>query len=260
MGGLGSPLIVLYNYFLGVSRSMNIRKNRVAAVAVGAFVLIGFSSMGAVAGTMITGAQIKDQTIQSNDIATAGVGTSEIRDSSILTRDLSQATMDALKGATGAKGDTGAKGETGAAGAKGDKGETGPQGPTGSRGKRGFTGQPGVANVIAGAGYTHTWAGDNGSQLNTIIESCNEGQVALGGGFSTWGGSDANAGGTPYDLGGDNKNIQVTVSAPYYEEQYNENNYGGNIRPSEWIVKGYNNGDTDQIVRAWVVCADVAAN
>ena len=226
---------------------MNIRKNRVAAVAVGAFVLIGFSSKGAVAGTMITSAQIKDQSIQSNDIATAGVGTSEIRDASILTRDLSQATMDALKGATGAKGDTGAKGETGATGAQGATGATGAQGPTGSRGRRGPQGAPGVANVIAGAGYSHTWAGDKGAQLNTIIESCNEG-------------SDTNAGGTPYDLGGDNKNIQVTVSAPYYEELYNEANYGGNIRPSEWIVKGYNNGDTDQIVRAWVVCADAAVN
>jgi hypothetical protein len=233
---------------------MNIRKNRVAAVAVGAFVLVGFSSMGAVAGTMITGAQIKDQSIRSVDIDTAGVGTSEIRDASILTRDLSQATRDALKGATGAKGDTGAtgaKGDTGAQGVKGDKGD---------KGAKGDQGEPGLANVIAGAGYTNTWAGDGGSHLNTIIESCPAGQVALGGGFSTFGGSDVNAGGTPYDLGGDNKNIQVTVSAPYYEEQYNENNYGGNIRPSEWIVKGYNNGDKDQVVRAWVVCADVAAN
>jgi hypothetical protein len=115
-----------------------------------------------------------------------------------------------------------------------------------------------LSDVIAGAGYTHTWAGDNGSELNTIIESCPEGQVALGGGFSMWGGSDVNAGGTAYDLGGDNKNIQVTVSAPYYEEHYDESKYGGNIRPTEWVVKGYNNGDTAQIVRTWVTCATVS--
>src|SRR5262245_9515646 len=114
----------------------------------------------------------------------------------------------------------------------------------------------GISNVIAGAGYTHTWAGDQGAQLNTIIETCPDGQVALGGGYSTWGGSDVNAGGTPYDLGGDNKAVQVTVSAPYYEETYDPNKYGGNIRPTEWVVKGYNNSGTDQIVRAWVVCAD----
>jgi hypothetical protein len=33
-----------------------------------------------------------------------------------------------------------------------------------------------------------------GSQLNTIIESWPAGQVALGGGFSTFGGSDVSAG------------------------------------------------------------------
>ena len=205
--------IALYNYFLGVSRSMNIRKNRVAAVAVGAFVLVGFSSMGAVAGTMITGAHIKDQTIRSNDIATGGVGTSEIRDASILTRDLSQATMDALKGQTGK------------------------------------AGKDGVTNLIAGAGYLTTWEGDKGANLQTVREECPAGQYALGGGFSTFGGDK--------DLGGDNQNIQVTVSAPYFEGAYVPVDAAGNFRPTEWVVKGYNNGSTDQVVRAWVTCAKV---
>ena len=213
MRGLGSPLIVLYNYFLGVSRSMNIRTNRVAAVAVGAVVLVGFSSMGAVAGTLITGAQIKDQSIRSNDIGTGGVGTSEIRDASILTRDLSQATMDALKG------------------------------------QAGKAGKDGVTNLIAGAGYDTTWAGDNGATLQTVREECPAGQYALGGGFSTWGGDK--------DLGGDNQEIQVTVSAPYFEGAYVPVDAAGNFRPTEWVVKGYNNGAKDQIVRAWVTCAKV---
>jgi hypothetical protein len=195
---------------------MNIRKNRVAAVAVGAIVLVGFSSMGAVAGTFITGAQIKDQTIRSNDIATGGVGTSEIRDESILTRDLSQATMDALKGQTG---------------------------------KAGKDGKDGVTNLIAGAGYLTTWEGDKGANLQTVREECPAGQYALGGGFSTWGGDK--------DLGGDNKNIQVTVSAPYFEGAYVPVDDAGNFRPTEWVVKGYNNGETNQIVRAWVTCAKV---
>ena len=237
---------MLYNYFLGVSRSMNIRKNRVAAVAVGAVVLVGFSSMGAVAGTMITGAQIKDQSVRSNDIATGGVGTSEVRDASILTRDLSQATIDSLKGATGAKGE---KGDTGA---KGEKGDTGAQGVKGNEGDKGAKGDPGLSNLAAGAGYNNTWVGDNGATLQTARGECGAGQYATGGGFSTWGGDK--------DLGGDNKNIQVTVSAPYFEGDYVPVNAGGDFRPTEWVVKGYNNGDTDQIVRAWVVCADVAAN
>lgn len=113
----------------------------------------------------------------------------------------------------------------------------------------------GLTNVTSGAGYNHTWPG-NSDALNTIVAKCDAGQVALSGGFSTWGGSDVNESGLAYDLGGDNENINVTVSAPYTGEAYDENKYGGNIRPDRWVVKGYNHGAADQIVRAWVVCAD----
>jgi hypothetical protein len=120
-------------------------------------------------------------------------------------------------------------------------------------------GAHGLANVTTGAGYNHTWAGDAGASLNTIVSKCAPGQVAVGGGFSTWGGSDTNESGLAYDLGGDNKDIQVTVSAPYTGEQYDPAKYNGDIRPDRWVVKGYNNGDADQIVRAWAVCADSPA-
>ena len=120
----------------------------------------------------------------------------------------------------------------------------------------GLEGESSVGNVTAGAGYNHTWPGSS-DVLNTIVAKCDEGQIALSGGFSTWGGSDVNESGLAYDLGGDNENINVTVSAPYTGEAYDENKYGGNIRPDRWVVKGYNHGATDQIVRAWVVCADL---
>jgi len=120
----------------------------------------------------------------------------------------------------------------------------------------GLEGESSVGNVTAGAGYNHTWPG-NSDVLNTIVAKCDEGQVALSGGFSTWGGSDVNESGLAYDLGGDNENINVTVSAPYTGEAYDENKYGGNIRPDRWVVKGYNHGGADQIVRAWVVCANL---
>jgi hypothetical protein len=116
-------------------------------------------------------------------------------------------------------------------------------------------GESGLTNVTTGAGYNNTWPG-NSDALNTIVAKCDEGQVALSGGFSTWGGSDVNESGLAYDLGGDNEAINVTVSAPYTGEAYDENKYGGDIRPDRWVVKGYNHGATDQIVRAWVVCAD----
>jgi hypothetical protein len=115
--------------------------------------------------------------------------------------------------------------------------------------KEGADGKDGVTNLIAGAGYTTTWEGDSGASLQTVREECPAGQYALGGGWSTWGGDK--------DLGGDNKDIVVTVSAPYFEGEYQPVDEAGNFRPTEWVVKGFNLGDTDQIVRAWVTCADV---
>ena len=180
----------------------------------------------------------------------------------ILTRDLSQATMDALKGATGAtgaKGDTGAKGETGAAGAKGDKGETGPQGPTGSRGKRGFTGaqgEPGVSDLIVGAGYAGLGGHDYWAphSYGETIETCPAGSYALGGGFS----QDASTGvDGKYDLGG-KADVQITVSAPYFQGEYTPVDEAGNFRADQWVVRGFNNSDSQVDVRAWVTCAKVA--
>ena len=191
-------------------------RSRVGAVAVGAAVLVSISS-GAYAAGKITGAQIQNQTIRSIDIASGGVGSSEIKDSSVLSKDLAQSTKDALAGQDG---------------------------------KDGKDGKDGVSGLIAGSGYTTTWTGDNGASLQTVREECPAGSYALGGGFSTFGGDK--------DLGGDNKNIQVTVSAPYFEGDYTPVDDAGNFRPTEWVVKGYNNGSSDQVVRAWVTCAKVS--
>jgi hypothetical protein len=230
------------------------RTAAVGAAAVAAALLIGATS--ATAASMVTGAQIADGTITSADVKNGSLWASEmqpavvdwftrtnpntvtsasIADGSLQLQDLSKAAQQGLKGATGATGATGAKGETGATGAKGDKGDAG---------------QPGLSQLIAGAGYTQKWAGDEGATLQTTREECPEGQYALGGGFSTWGGDK--------DLGGDNKDIQVTVSAPYFEGDYVPVDEAGNFRPTEWVVKGYNNGTTEQIVRAWVTCATIA--
>ena len=90
-----------------------------------------------------------------------------------------------------------------------DLNDTAMQGMKGDPGEQGPKGEPGVANLIAGSGYHTTWVGDQGATLQTVREECPAGQYALGGGWSTWGGDK--------DLGGDNQNIRVTVSAPYFE-------------------------------------------
>lgn len=131
----------------------------------------------------------------------------------------------------------GKAGTQGPAGEAGQDGQTGPQGPKGD---------PGLSNVTAGADYSHTWPAHSGKQ--TIVSQCPEGQYAISGGFSTFGGD--------RDLGGDNQDIQVTVSAPFFEGDYKPVDDAGDFRPTEWVIEGFNNGDKAQVVRGWVVCAN----
>ena len=87
---------------------MSLRNHRVAAVAAGAAILVGFGSFGAVAAGLIDSAHIKNETIKSVDIkngevkkadvGTGAVGSSELADGSVRLGDLSSSTVDALKG------------------------------------------------------------------------------------------------------------------------------------------------------------------
>lgn len=77
--------------------------------------------------SLITGAQIKDGSVASRDIANR----------TLVARDLSPALVASLRGQAGAAGATGAKGDTG------DRGPAGPQGPRGPQGAQGPQGEPG---------------------------------------------------------------------------------------------------------------------
>lgn len=82
---------------------MSLRNHRVAAVAAGAAILVGFGSFGAVAAGLVTSAQIKNGTIQSVDIkngevkkadvGTGAVASSEIADGSVQGKDLAANTL-----------------------------------------------------------------------------------------------------------------------------------------------------------------------
>jgi hypothetical protein len=195
---------------------MKFINSRTGAVLAGASCLVILGGVGgATAGSLIGSEQIRDNSVRSVDI----------HDGQVRNVDLGQGVRDALA-------------------------QHARDGVNGKDGVDGKDGKDGVTNVIAGAGYTDTWVGDQGATLQTARGECPSGQAALGGGFSTWGGDK--------DLGGDNKNIQITVSAPYFEGDYVPVDEAGNFRPTEWVIKGYNNGTTDQIVRPWVVCANVA--
>jgi hypothetical protein len=92
-------------------------------VVAAALLMVG-SAGGAVAGSLITGKQIKDGTITSADV----------KDRSLATTDLSPAAITALAGRSGPAGATGPAGPAGATGQAGVPGATGPVGPAGASG------------------------------------------------------------------------------------------------------------------------------
>src|SRR5688572_1423561 len=126
---------------------MPMRNSRITAVAIGAAVLVGASSFGAVAAKLVTSEDIKNQTIRSVDIGAGEVGRSEladnavtgrqVKDGSLYAKAFSDTALEALKGNTGAQGP---KGDTGAQGPKGDTGAQGPKGDKGADGTDGLLG------------------------------------------------------------------------------------------------------------------------
>ena len=183
------------------------RKRRVALVGGAVALAFVFTGGGAVAATLITSADIKDETIRSRDIRTNAVGKSEIRDGAVGYRELNQF----------------------------------------ARNKIARLASHGLSHLVTDGPYTTTWVGDSGATLQTAIVKCDPGYYATGGGFSGAGG-DLDTGTTAY------KDLQVIASYPYADPVVSVN-ARGSIRPNEWVVRGFNNGTTDLIVRPWVTCA-----
>lgn len=127
-------------------------------------------------------------------------------------------------------------------------------GPQGEQGEPGQDGADGNANPsAAGAGYTQVWAPNS---FGESIQKCPAGEYVTGGGYSMWGGYPTNG---SYDLGGENLDIEVTVSAPYIKGDYVPiSDTDSRFYADQWVVRGFNHGDTEQIVRAWVLCAPVS--
>jgi hypothetical protein len=93
---------------------------------------------------LITGAQIKDGTIQSRDIANRTIRTRDMTSAAI-------ASLRGLRGATGPAGATGATGAQGPAGPAGPQGPTGAKGATGDQGPQGDKGDPGTGVNVTGS-------------------------------------------------------------------------------------------------------------
>lgn len=93
-------------------------------LAAAAAALVLSASTGAVAGSLITSKQIKDDTVTSKDI----------KNKTLTTADISSATLAKLKGSAGPAGAAGATGPAGPQGDPGSAGAPGPEGPPGAAG------------------------------------------------------------------------------------------------------------------------------
>jgi hypothetical protein len=185
---------------------------------------------------MVTSAQIKDGAVHSADI----------RDGGVYKTDLS----DGLKSTLARRGADGADGAPGV------------------DGKDGKDGAPGLSNLEADGPYpgatdlgSMTGQGDNSDatvkadgQRQSVWVECAPGKVALGGGFRLAADQTQQAA----------EAIQVLASEPTqikdgqmtYEPIAGDE--AGSLQPNGWVVEVVNHGDTDQVVRPWVVCATVA--
>ena len=98
---------------------------KIIAVTAAAGLLAVGASGGAVAGALITGADIKNGTVESQDIKNGTVISRDIANATIKLRDLTPALRELVK----------------QQGEKGEKGDTGPRGPVGPQGPQGPAGQ-----------------------------------------------------------------------------------------------------------------------
>ena len=116
---------------------------------------------------LITGAQIRDGSVESRDIKNGTIGRA----------DIAGAALSSLRGARGPAGPAGAAGPAGVQGQQGVAGPQGPQGPQGPSGPQGPQGLPGSVNfTYAWSDWTPVPAGQN----RFAAASCPAGSTALG--------------------------------------------------------------------------------
>jgi hypothetical protein len=257
------------------------RKALAVGLSVLAVLVVGTAATGSVQ-TLITGTDIKDQSIGSNDIRPGAIQSHDIKNGTITQIDLSKILLTTLQGATGtqgAKGDTGATGaqgakgdtgKTGAQGAKGDAGSTGPAGPAGPKGAKGDRGSSGLSDLEADGPYPgrsdpeNNLHGNQGAQStlmwmhgqSTVLQEswvmCAPGKVALGGGF---GQDDVQ---TDLLVIVTSTPVNITQDGVKYPAGTPTDEVGSLLAPNGWLVQGYNKSELDLIVRPWVICAKVS--
>lgn len=134
------------------------RSRGVIVLAAAAVLAVGAGS-GAVAGSLITGKDIKNKSIEAEDLAGGSVNSTKVENGSLKLKDLDSEVTDTL-------------GTQGPAGPAGPKGETGPQGPKGADGTATYAG-PGwgiVDRNVIGAADAYLRSGPTSNFASTLVK------------------------------------------------------------------------------------------
>jgi hypothetical protein len=106
----------------------NIFRSRVAAVSIGALVVVGVGAGSATAAKMIDSDDVRNNSLQQVDLGRGSVGKSELKDNAVGPRFISDGLLNRIQQNAAQQGEQGPKGEPGDTGPKGPKGDSGLEG------------------------------------------------------------------------------------------------------------------------------------
>ena len=151
------------------------------ATVIASLALLFALSGTAVAGALITGANVKNNSLSGLDILNESLGSKDVRNGSLLPKDFKAGSLPAGQqgpaGPTGPAGPAGPQGPAGPKGPQGPKGATGLVGPKGVKGDKGDKGDPGLSGYQV---VTKKSAADSQDKIVSVL--CPAGKKALGGG------------------------------------------------------------------------------
>ena len=214
----------------------SIKSGVVVVAAAGLFAVGGMSS--SVAAKLITGDDIKNNSIGAKQIAKNSIGKSELKPN------IFNQIKDGADGAQGPAGPAGADGADGAQGPKGEpgdvsgvkgpKGDTGAQGPTGATGPAGAAGPAGTDGTggVNGRYVTNRTVSVPAGEVVGHTRTCdkNPGDVAISGGATP----DNSAAGLVLSVVGSGPDVAA---------------------PNAWVNTVRNTGTRATAFRSWAVCA-----
>lgn len=223
-------------------------KSKVLAIVGLVIAFLFAATAGSFAGSLITGADIKNGSIQSVDLENDSVLSKDIADYTIKDADLSPYLSTKIN-MPGPKGDDG---DTGPRGPQGLPGNTGPMGPQGQQGATGLT------QVRADEPYNQVIAANS---VGVAFASCPAGKAAVSGGYrlNGYAAEAFQGGGAPLNL------VKVLASEPVgvengvlvntYQNPAFPQDSDGRFLPNAWAVTIQNDSGDAQNVRVAVVCA-----